>query len=50
MKERLKILMDFIRFIFISLPIFVIVYTAIHVVFFFYDCYKLTKKLYAKVF
>lgn len=49
MKERLKILMEFIRFIFVSLPVFVIVFTAIHVGFFFYDCYKLIKKLYGKV-
>lgn len=49
MKSRLKILMEFIRFIFIALPVFVIVYTAMHVGFFIYDCYKLIKKLHGKV-
>lgn len=45
MKERFKILMEFIRFIFISVPVFVGVFTAIYVGFFFYDIYNLTKKL-----
>jgi predicted membrane protein len=49
MKERFKILKEFIRFILVSLPVFVIVFTAMHVGFFFYDCYKLIKKLYEKV-
>ncbi len=45
MKERFNILLDFIRFIFIGFPVFLIVYTIMHIGFFFYDIYNLTKKI-----
>lgn len=45
MKERFKILMEFIRFIFIAVPVFVGVMTTMYVGFFFYDIYNLIKKL-----
>lgn len=45
MKERFKILMEFIHFIFIATPVFVVVMTTMYVGFFLYDIYKLIKKL-----
>lgn len=49
MKERLILLGEFMYFIFIATPIFLLTITAVYVGFFFCDCYNLIKKLYAKV-
>ncbi len=50
MKERLKLLSEFMYFIFIATPIFLLTITAVYVGFFIYDCYHIIKKLYAKIF
>ena len=48
MKERLHLLGEFMYFIFVATPIFLMVITAVYVGFFFYDIYNLTKKLWQK--
>lgn len=48
MKERLYILREFLHFIFIAIPVFVMVITMVYVGFFFYDCYNLIKKLWKR--
>ena len=50
MKQRLYILANFLHFIFLAVPVFVLTITAVYVGFFFYDCYHIIKKLYAKLF
>lgn len=50
MKQRFKILIEFLYLIFVATPVFLIVISSVYVGFFFYDCYNLIKKLYAKVF
>lgn len=50
MKQRLKLLGEFLYFIFVATPIFLIVISMVYVGFFFYDIYNLTKKAYEKVF
>jgi hypothetical protein len=42
--------MEFLYFIFIATPTFVIVISSVYIFFFFYDIYNLLKKYYAKVF
>ena len=46
MKEKFG---EFLYFIFVCVPVFCIVITAVYVGFFFYDTYNLLKKLYAKI-
>jgi hypothetical protein len=48
MKQRLYILGEFLHFIFVATPVFLMVITAVYVGFFFYDIYNLTKKLWQK--
>lgn len=45
MKQRLYILKELLYFIFISIPVFCIVITAVYVGFFFYDIYHLLKRI-----
>ena len=48
MKQRFKLLGEFLYFIFVATPVFLIVITAVYVGFFFYDSYHLIKKLWHK--
>lgn len=48
MKQRLYILKELLHFLFVAIPVFCIVITAVYVGFFFYDIYKLSKKLWQK--
>ena len=50
MKQRLHLLGEFLYFIFVATPIFLIVISMVYVGFFMLDTYKLIKKLYEKVF
>jgi hypothetical protein len=48
MKQRLHLLGEFLYFIFVATPIFLITITAVYGGFFILDIYKLTKKLWQK--
>ena len=49
MKERFKLLGEFLYFIFVATPVFLVTITAVYVGFFFYDSYNLIKKLWKKL-
>jgi hypothetical protein len=45
MKQRIKLLGEFLYFIFVATPVFLLTITAVYVGFFFYDIYHLIKKI-----
>lgn len=50
MKKKLYMIRELLHFIFIAIPVFCAVITMVYAGFFFYDTYKLFKKIYEKVF
>lgn len=48
MKQRLHLLGEFLYFIFIATPVFLLTITAVYVGFFMLDAYKLIKKIWKK--
>jgi len=45
MKERFNLLGEFMYFIFVAIPVFVLTISAVYIGFFFYDIYHLIKKI-----
>jgi hypothetical protein len=45
MKQRIHLLGEFLYFIFVATPIFLLTITAVYVGFFFYDIYQLLKRI-----
>ena len=45
MKQRIHLLGEFLYFIFVATPIFLLTITAIYVGFFFYDIYQFLKRI-----